>query len=644
MITLYHAPGSCSLAVKAALALSGLEHDVKIVTKFEKQKTEVLIVLHVWKSIQSIENYRKKYPVSTLVIALTGTDLYGDLRTHKNILSKLKWANRLVILQPFGLDEIPHRFHSKTRVIYQSNRLKSHAGLKQTQKFKICVMGHLRDVKDPFRTAHAVRLLPPDSKIEVIHLGNALDKKMEMRAMEENQLNDRYTWLGGVTRTKALKILKGCKLLVHTSKMEGGANAVSEAISLGVPVISTKISGSIGLLGTSYPGYFETGNIKELAKLLEKTEQNESFYQLLYNHTSSLQPLFIPEREKESWENLLLEVNLPKKARNHKRYNSCLKVVKLEEKEIIPKREFTSISGLEKMDKRISCEYFYDAKGSELFEKICKLPEYYLARTETTILNKKAKQIAKLFHQPPDVVELGSGNSVKAGIILQELLNRFGYVHHFSIDISPEVQLQGCHNLLDTFPNLDICAISGEYLEGLDRLKMRNKKPRLILWLGSSIGNFDRNKAVYFLKQIRNRMNINDKLLIGIDFRKESKLLVDAYNDSRGITANFNLNLLIRINREFEGTFEIENFSHKAVYHKKKGRIEMYLLSNRDQTVQLEQSGKTISFKKNERIHTENSYKYSYKEIEELVENSGLNFSHHFTDPKNWFSVNVFSK
>ena len=249
-----------------------------------------------------------------------------------------------------------------------------------------------------------------------------------------------------------------------------------------------------------------------------------------------------------------------------------------------------------------------------------------------------------MFPHSPDVVELGSGNSVKAGIILQELLNRFGYVHYFSIDISPEVQLQGCHNLLDIFPNLDIWAISGEYLEGLDRLKMRNKKPRLILWLGSSIGNFDRNQAAYFLKQIKNRMNIDDKLLVGIDLRKEPKLLVDAYNDSRGITAEFNLNILKRINREFEGTFEIENFSHKAVYHKKKGRIEMYLLSNRDQTVQLEQSGKTISFKKNERIHTENSYKYSYKEIEELVENSGLNFCHHFTDPKNWFSVNIFSR
>ena len=166
----------------------------------------------------------------------------------------------------------------------------------------------------------------------------------------------------------------------------------------------------------------------------------------------------------------------------------------------------------------------------------------------------------KTYNQPPDVVELGSGNSVKAGIILRELLNRFGYLRYFPIDISPEVQLQGCHNLLDTFPNLDIQAISGEYLKGLDHLKMRNKKPRLILWLGSSIGNFDRNQAVHFLKQIRNRMNINDKLLVGIDFRKESKLLVDAYNDTKGITANFNLNLLIRINREFEGTFEIENF------------------------------------------------------------------------------------
>ena len=636
--------GNRVTALRWARILREIGHDVKITTNFVRQKADVLIALHIWKSIQSIENYRKKYPDSPLIIALTGTDLYGDLQTHNKILQELEWADKLVVLQPFGLDEIPPCFHSKTYVIYQSNRLKSHVGLKQTQKFKICVMGHLRDVKDPFRTAHAVRLLPPNSKIEVIHLGNALDKKMEMLAMEENQSNDRYTWLGGVTQSKAPRILSGCKLLVHTSKIEGGANAVSEAISIGVPVISTKISGSIGLLGTGYPGYFETGDTRRLAEILEQVEQNETFYQSLYNHVSTLKPLFIPAREKESWENLLLGAVPPKKVRNPNKHSSRFKVVKLKEKELLPKKELSLIKGLERKDKKISCEYFYDEKGSKLFEKICKLPEYYLTRTETEILESKAKKISQLFSHSPDVVELGSGNSEKAGIILRELLNRFGYVHYFSIDISPEVQLQGCHNLLDTFPNLDIWAISGEYLEGLDHLKMRNKKPRLILWLGSSIGNFDRNQAVHFLKQIKNRMNIDDKLLVGIDLRKEPKLLDDAYNDSRGITAEFNLNILKRINRELEGTFEIENFSHKAVYHKKKGRIEMYLLSNCDQTVQLEQSGKTISFKKNERIHTENSYKYSYKEIEELVDNSGLNFCHHFTDPKNWFSVNIFSR
>ena len=169
--------GNRVTALRWARILREIGHDVKITTNFVRQKSDVLIALHIWKSIQSIENYRKKYPDSPLIIALTGTDLYGDLQTHNKILQELEWADKLVVLQPFGLDEIPPCFHSKTYVIYQSNRLKSHVGLKQTQKFKICVMGHLRDVKDPFRTAHAVRLLPTNSKIEVIHLGNALDKK-----------------------------------------------------------------------------------------------------------------------------------------------------------------------------------------------------------------------------------------------------------------------------------------------------------------------------------------------------------------------------------------------------------------------------------------------------------------------------------
>ena len=630
--------GNRITALRWARILRGLGHTVRILTEYHRQRTDLLIVLHAWKSYASIEKFKKQHPDFPLVIALAGTDLYRDIRKKTQVINGLNWAKRLIVLQPLGIEEIPSYLHSRTRVIYQSNTVKFFSGSKNTGKFRVCIIGHLRAVKDPLRTALAVRMLPSHSTIEITHIGAALDEQMESIARAEVKSNPRYSWIGEISRSKALRILAGSKLLIHTSQMEGGANVISESISLGVPVISTEIPGSVGLLGSGYPGYFETGNTKELAKLLEKAERDKSFYKALCDYCTALQPLFNLDREKEAWENLLWEAVSQKKVRKPKRYDSRFKVIKL------AKRKLDLIRGLEGNKKSISCEYFYDQKGSELFEQICELPEYYLTRTETRILTQKSKQIAALFDKPPDVVELGSGNSVKTGILLRELLKQFGYLKYIPIDISQEILEKGSRNLLDTFSNLDIQAVLGDYLEGLNLLKRKSQNPRLILWLGSSIGNFDRNGAVEFLTQVRKRMIVEDKLLIGIDLRKKPELLVKAYNDSQGVTAKFNLNLLQRINSELDGTFTLDNFYHQAVYNDKPGRIEMYLISRCEHTIHLNHSGQTITFKKDEPIHTENAYKYSFSEIQKLAGNAGFHLDHHLTDARNWFSVNVLTR
>ena len=635
--------GNRITALRWARILRKLGNTVRIITEYHKQIMDLLIVLHAWKSYSSIENFKKKHPDLPLIVALVGTDIYRDIHKNTQVWDGLKRANRLIVLQPLGIKEIPPYLHNRTRVIYQSNTVKSSSGSKNTGKFKVCVIGHLREVKDPLRTAHAARILPSHSKIEIIHVGAALDKHMESIACAEVNSNPRYSWIGEISRSKALRILAGSKLLVHTSKMEGGANVISESISLGVPVISTEIPGSVGILGASYPGYFEVGDTKALAGMMEKTEIDKSFYQLLYNRCKSLQPLFQPEREAETWSSLLSEI-FPDRIH--------LVSTPLETRFQEKKQQIGNFSrqlkaevekGLGSQNKSLSYKYFYDQRGSELFEQISELPEYYLTRTESRILTQNSKQIAALFDQSPAVVELGSGNSVKTGILLRELLKQFGYCQFFPIDISPEMLEKGSRNLLDTFPNLDVQAITAEYLDGLNLITGNGQQPKLILWLGSSIGNFDRIDAVGFLKQVKKRMNVEDKLLIGIDLRKEPELLVKAYNDSKGVTAKFNLNLLHRINKEFEGTFNLDNFYHQAVYNDKLGRIEMYLISKCNQTIHLNHTGHDITFRKDEAIHTENSYKYSFSEIQKLAEDAGFHLDYRLTDSGNWFSVNVLT-
>lgn len=295
-------------------------------------------------------------------------------------------------------------------------------------------------------------------------------------------------------------------------------------------------------------------------------------------------------------------------------------------------------SGLTTIPKRLSCRFFYDAEGSRLFEEISELPEYYLTRAEREILHRFAEEIVGLVPEPVSLIELGSGSATKTEIMIETLGRRQRPVRYIPVDISPTALTESARSLLGKYPWLEIIAIAGDYEYGLDQLSIRGASPKLILWLGSNIGNLERREAAGFLRQIRAVMKAEDRLLIGIDLRKDRAILERAYNDSRGVTAQFNLNLLARINRELGGQFDLSAFRHQAIYDETLGRIEMHLMSVRSQTVAIERLGLSVSFEAGERIHTENSYKYSPEEIEALAEAAGLKIVGQWFDQAHRFS------
>ena len=307
------APGSQTgnriTAERWANHLRELGHRVWIATAYgtPDEEPELLIALHARKSADSVERFCRK-PRGPVIVALTGTDLYGDIRSDEAAQRTLEVAWRLIALQPKGIDELPRALRTKARVIIQSAPTPEESPAPLEDCFEVCVSGHLRPVKDPFRAAEACRLLPSSSRIRITHLGAALEPAMEERARAELVANPRYQWLGGVPRTEALKILWRSRLLVLSSCMEGGANVVCEALAGGVPVIASRIGGSIGLLGEDYPGYFAVGDTSGLAALLERAETEAPFYAALREHCAGRRDLVAPEREREAWRALLREL------------------------------------------------------------------------------------------------------------------------------------------------------------------------------------------------------------------------------------------------------------------------------------------------------------------------------------------------
>jgi putative glycosyltransferase (TIGR04348 family) len=300
--------GNSITALRWARILRRLGHRVLVDEKYRGEACDLLIALHARKSAESIRLFKKQYPDIPLIVALTGTDLYRDIRVSRAAQQSLDLADRLIVLQSMGLAELPPRLRGKTRVIYQS-ALRVRGPERRNNVFKVCVIGHLRAEKDPLRTALAARSLPATSKIHVVQVGRALNIHYDRRGRAEAARNPRYRWLGELPHWKTRRLLAGSHLLSLTSRMEGSANVLSEALASGVTVVASKVSGLIGTLGKNYPGYFSAGNTRALTRLLRRAESDPRFYRRLKSHCARLRHLADPRRERAAWKKLLSELS-----------------------------------------------------------------------------------------------------------------------------------------------------------------------------------------------------------------------------------------------------------------------------------------------------------------------------------------------
>jgi dimethylhistidine N-methyltransferase len=292
------------------------------------------------------------------------------------------------------------------------------------------------------------------------------------------------------------------------------------------------------------------------------------------------------------------------------------------------------LDGLTRTQKALPCRFFYDARGSELFEEITRLPEYYPTRTETAILEAHAAEIAGGVPDGGVLVEFGSGSSRKTEILLRELPRLRAYV---SIDVSEDALGEASGRLARRFPTLDIRPIVGDFSRPIRFPRELASAGKTGFFPGSTIGNLTPGEAGRLLDVFRGVLSPGGRLIVGVDLKKDARQLVLAYNDAAGVTAAFNLNLLARINRELGGTFDLGAFSHDAVYNPREGRIEMHLESTRDQEARV--LGRRIRFRAGERIHTENSYKYSISQFQELARAANWLPSRVWTDTGSLFSV-----
>ena len=289
--------------------LRSLGHRVELAESFEGQRCDALIALHAKKSAAAVSRFQRERPAAPLIVVLTGTDLYHDLAVSKAARRSIELADRLIVLQRYAMDDLPLEVRPKTHVIVQSAVVPKQRPTPLRDAFEVCVVGHLRPVKDPLRTALAVRRLPHESRIVVTHLGAALSPAMERRACDEMARNKRYRWRGDLPHAKAMRVLARSRVLVNSSKLEGGANAICEALACGVPVLSSHIAGSIGLLGEDYPGYFEVGDTAGLTELLRRFETDSDVRTELTSACRRLASQVTPARELAAWRKLL--VSLP---------------------------------------------------------------------------------------------------------------------------------------------------------------------------------------------------------------------------------------------------------------------------------------------------------------------------------------------
>ena len=293
--------------------------------------------------------------------------------------------------------------------------------------------------------------------------------------------------------------------------------------------------------------------------------------------------------------------------------------------------------------KSINPKFFYDEKGSYLFKKICTLPEYYISRTEVALLRQLEEKLPNHLNGNFRLVELGSGSSTKTRTLIDILEKSQKHIEYFPIDIS-DILRDSCKELHNDYKNLCITGIIDDYEPALELVKNYDDKNNLIVFLGSSFGNYDPKAGLRFLQKINSLMKNNDLFLLGLDLTKDETVLEKAYNDSQGITAQFNLNVLSRINSELDANFDINKFVHHAVYNKNQNRIEMYLRSLEKQIVNIPKADLVLEIKKDELIHTENSFKFTISQIKEMSALSNFQIQDIWCDKKRYFGLVLLSK
>lgn len=297
------------------------------------------------------------------------------------------------------------------------------------------------------------------------------------------------------------------------------------------------------------------------------------------------------------------------------------------------------LEGLSKPQKQLPSKYFYDEKGSDLFEQITRLDEYYPTDCEKEILQSNINDIAKIIGEDVMLIELGSGSSYKTRFLLEELSDLSTYI---PVDISEEFLLKTVNQLRLEYPKISIIPVFADYTSQFELPVTKDSKQKQVVFFpGSTIGNFDSSEVQDFLENIAGITADDSEMLIGVDLKKDPEVLEEAYNDRQGITAQFNKNMLSHINRQLNANFDIEKFRHEAFYNEDAGRIEMHLISSQKQSVIID--GQKISFAEGESIHTENSYKYSLEEFEELVAD-WYAVDKVWTDEKDYFSLQYLIK
>ena len=331
--------GNRITALRWARILRRLGKRVSISQTYDGRPYDLLVALHARKSHSSIINFRRQNPAAPVIVALTGTDLYRDIRTNHLAQESLNIATRIVVLQPKAIEELRPGWRKKTSVVYQSveNRqtlrgtsrrsvktIPRKPELRSNHRFDVAVIGHLRAVKDPFRTAMAARLLPDSSSIRVLQVGRAMTRVMASRALKEMRANKRYQWLGEQPQSRVRQILRKSSLCVLSSRLEGGANVLSEAIGASVPILASYIKGNVGILGAEYPGYFDVGDTRHLARLLTRAETSPDYLAELKAWSNNLARLTEPAREEQAWSDLIGELRFPEEPTIARRVRSTI--------------------------------------------------------------------------------------------------------------------------------------------------------------------------------------------------------------------------------------------------------------------------------------------------------------------------------